>query len=90
MLSRGSTLPTPVSFLLPFIFAVAMFSLGRYFIRKPEGPNKFFTLGMIPPTKFGLLWARWTGYLFCTVSVGFAVLTVVYFAILTIQAVQSR
>jgi hypothetical protein len=62
-----------------------MFLLGRFFIRRPEAPTRFFTFGTNPQSKFGLWWFRIVGYFFCIMSAASAVLTAVYLAVLTIQ-----
>ncbi|RSL17839.1 hypothetical protein EDE15_3388 [Edaphobacter aggregans] len=66
-----------IASILPLTFAAIMFFLGRYFIRHPEVQHRFFTLGMLPQSKFSRAWSRFTGYLFCSVSVGFVILYVI-------------
>jgi hypothetical protein len=73
-----SPLSMLVALVLPTMFVVGMFLVGRLFIRRPELPTRFFTFGMNPESKFGLWWFRFTGYLFCVVSVGFIVLIPLY------------
>jgi hypothetical protein len=68
----------PISLLLPLTFTVGLFFLGRFFIRRPEAPTRFFTFGMQPTSRFGIWWFRLVGYFFCGSCVLFWVLTPIY------------
>jgi len=59
-------------------FSVGLFLLGLFLIRRPEAPTKFFTFGMFPESRFGKLWFRFAGYLFCSVCVFYWILTPFY------------
>ena len=67
-----------VSLLLPLAFSVGGFFLGRFLIRRPEVPTRFFTFGMFPESRFGYWWFRLAGYMFCAICVGFWILTPLY------------
>jgi len=71
-----------VSLLLPVIFGVGLFLLGRLLIRKPEMPTKFFTLGMNPQSRFGLVAFKCIGYFFCVSVIIYVVLIPLYLIVL--------
>jgi hypothetical protein len=70
-----------VSLLLPLACSVGGFFFGMFFIRKPEVPMRFFTFGMLPESRFGRWWFRFTGYLLCAVCIGFWILTPIYLVV---------
>jgi hypothetical protein len=78
-----------IASILPLTFALIIFSVGQYFIRHPEVPPRFFIFGMLPESKFGRGWSRFTGYLFCFGSVAFVILFIIYLAILTLRHFES-
>lgn len=75
--------------LIPSLFVIALasivFFVGGYFIRHPEEPTRFFTLGMASDSKFGWWWFRVTGYLVCLVALAFALVIGIHVAILTLH-----
>ena len=77
-----SPLSVMVSLLLPLIFAVGVFFLGRLFVRRPEVPTKFFTFGMSPQSRFGLVASKCMGYFFCVVAALYVVLVLLYLIVL--------
>ena len=74
-----------VSLLLPMACSVGLFLLGRLFIRNPQAPTRFFTVGKFSDSRFGFWWFRITGYLFCGVCVVFWLLTPLYFIVYSHQ-----
>jgi hypothetical protein len=67
-----------ISLAVSLAFSVVLFFLGLFFIRTPQAPTRFFSFGMFPDSRFGNLWFRCAGYLFCAGAVGYWILTPFY------------